>query len=141
HDLDVRGPNLAPRTGRAVASIEKSTLAGFRVDPSLARVHFGNGVATIDTLALNANGLTAHASGTFALEGQHTGSLKFSAQMDSLSRLRAVVPSLADNAQLDSLYGSGELTGELTGSLEHLALSGIVRANDVRLNRESVESN
>src|SRR5437868_2959748 len=140
YDLDLRGSNLASLTGRAVAQIEKSTLAGFRVDPSLARLHFGNGVASVDTLALNANGLTAHASGTFGLEGSHSGSLKFSAVMDSLSRLRALVPSLANAAQLDSLYGSGELSGELTGSMEHLSLNGIVHANDVRLNRQSVES-
>ncbi|HEY3133002.1 MAG TPA: translocation/assembly module TamB domain-containing protein, partial [Gemmatimonadaceae bacterium] len=140
YDLDVRGSNLATLTGRAVASIEKSTLAGFRVDPSIARLRFGNGVATVDTLALNANGLTAHASGTFGLEDSHTGSLKFSAVMDSLSRLRAVVPALANDAQLDSLHGSGELTGELTGSMDHLSINGILRANDVQLGRESVES-
>src|SRR5206468_7011299 len=125
-------------TGRAVASIEKSTLAGYAVEPSVARLRFGNGVATIDTLAINANGLTARASGTLALEGNRSGSLKFSAVMDSLSRLRAVVPSLANTAQLDSLHGSGELTGQLTGSMEHLSLNGILRADDVRLDRQSV---
>jgi len=140
YDLDLRGANLSTLVGRAVASIEKSTLAGFRVDPSVARLHFGNGVATVDTLALNANGLTAHASGTFALEGTHTSSLKFSAQMDSLSRLRAVVPSLANTAALDSLRGSGELTGELTGSMEHLGLNGFLRANHLRFGLRSVES-
>lgn len=140
YDLDVRGSNLATLTGRAAASIEKSTLAGFRVDPSMARLRFGNGVATVDTLALNANGLRAHASGTFGLEDSHTGSLKFSAFMDSLSRLRAVVPALANAAQVDSLRGSGELTGELSGSLDRLSLKGILRASDVRLGGQSVES-
>jgi autotransporter translocation and assembly factor TamB len=140
YDLDLRGTDLPTLTGRAVASIEKSTLAGFRVDPSVARVHFTNGMATVDTLALNANGLTAHASGTFALEGSHSGSLKFSAVMDSLSRLRAVVPSLAGTAALDSLRGSGELTGTLTGTMEHLGLNGFVRANDIRFGTRSVES-
>src|SRR6266550_548722 len=140
YDLDLRGSNLATLTGRAVASIEKSTLVGFRVDPSIARLHFGSGVATVDTLALNAAGLKAAASGTFGLTGAHTGSLKFSAAMESLSRLRALVPSLADVAQLDTLRGSGELTGELTGSAEHLSLNGFIRANDVRLGTRSVES-
>ncbi|HMI55579.1 MAG TPA: hypothetical protein VK494_05285, partial [Gemmatimonadaceae bacterium] len=102
YDLDLRGENLATLVGSAVASIEKSTLAGFRVDPSVARLHFGGGVATVDTLALNATGLRARASGTFALTGAQTGSLKFSAVMDSLSRLRAVVPSLENTSQLDS---------------------------------------
>jgi hypothetical protein len=140
YDLDLRGEDLATLTGRAVASIEKSTLAGFRVDPSVARLHFANGVATVDTLALNGAGLKAQASGTFGLTGGHTGSLKFSAVMDSLSRLRALVPSLATASQLDSLRGSGELTGELTGSVEHLALNGVVHANGVHFGARSVQS-
>ena len=140
YDLDLRGSDLSSLTGRAVATIEKSTLAGFRVDPSAVRVHFGNGVATIDTLALNATGLSANAAGTVALQVGHTGSLKFSAVMDSLSRLRAVVPSLANAASLDSLGGSAELTGEVTGSMEHLNLNGILRANDIRFGARGVES-
>src|SRR3954451_14909228 len=60
--------------------------------------------------------------------------------MDSLSRLRALVPSLAGVAQIDSLHGSAQLTGELTGSAEHLALNGIVHGNDIRLGASSVES-
>jgi translocation and assembly module TamB len=140
YDLDLRGESLPTLVGSAVASIEKSTVAGFRVDPSVARVRFANGVATVDTLALNATGLTAHASGTFGMSGTHAGTLKFSAVMDSLSRLRALVPSLEANAAVDSLHGSAELTGELSGSIDHLALNGIVRANDVTLGVRRVES-
>ncbi len=140
YDLDLRGESLATLAGSAVAAIERSTLAGFRVDPSVARVRFAKGLATVDTVALNAAGLRAHASGTFGLSGGHSGSLKFTAVMDSLSRLRALVPSLANNAQLDSLRGSAELSGELTGSAEHLALNGLVHANDIRLGTRRVES-
>ena len=140
YDLDLRGESLQTLAGSAIASLEQSTVAGFRVDPSAAQLHFANGVATVDTLALNATGLKAHASGTFGLGGAHTGVLKFSAVMDSLSRLRALMPSLADNSALDSLRGSAELTGELSGSIETLALNGIVRASDVRLGSRSVES-
>ena len=140
YDLDLRGENLATLAGTALASIDRSTLAGFRVDPSIARLRFAKGVATVDTVALNAAGLRAHASGTFGLTGAHTGSLKFTAVMDSLSRLRALVPGLASSAQLDSLRGSAELSGELTGSMEHLALNGLIHAKDIRLGRRSVES-
>src|SRR3954470_4662325 len=140
YDLDIKGADLPSLAGRAVATIESSTLAGFHVDPSVARVHFANGVATVDTLALNASGLRAMAAGTFGLGGTHSGSLKFQAVMDSLSRLRALVPSLAGVAQIDSLHGSAELTGELSGSAEHLALNGIVHGNDIRLGARSVES-
>ncbi|MEA2761212.1 MAG: translocation and assembly module TamB [Gemmatimonadaceae bacterium] len=140
YDLDLRGESLPTLKGSAVASIERSTIAGFRVDPSVARVHLANGVATVDTLALNATGLRANASGTFGLTGTHTGTLKFSAVMDSLSRVRALVPSLATNAAVDSLLGSAELTGELSGSIDHLALNGIVRANDVMFGTRGVEN-
>src|SRR3954462_4924364 len=140
YDLDIKGADLPSLAGRAVATIEQSTLAGFHVDPSVARLHFANGVATVDTLALNASGVRASASGTFGLSGTHIGTLKFEAVMDSLSRLRALVPSLAGVAQIDSLHGSAELTGELTGTAEHLALNGIVHGNDIRLGARSVES-
>ncbi len=140
YDLDLHGADLATLSGSTVASIEKSTLAGFNVDPSVVRLHFANGVATVDTLALNASGLKASAAGTIGLTAGHTGALKFSATMDSLSRLRALVPALVNTAQLDSLRGAGALTGELTGSSEHLSLNGIVRANDVRFGTRSVES-
>jgi autotransporter translocation and assembly factor TamB len=140
YDLDVRGESLPTLVGSAVASIERSTVAGFRVDPSIARLRFANGVATVDTLALNATGLRALASGTFGLTGTHTGTLKFSAVMDSLSRLRALVPSLQTSALVDSLHGSAQLTGEISGSMEHLGLNGIFRASNVELGTRSVES-
>ncbi|MEP6549895.1 MAG: hypothetical protein ABJB95_01860, partial [Gemmatimonadales bacterium] len=140
YDLDLRGQDIATLAGSAVATIEKSTLAGLQVDPSVARLRFADGVATVDTLALNAAGLKARASGTVGMSGTHAGSLKFSATLDSLSRLRALAPSLASTSELDSLRGSGELTGELTGGIEHLSLNGFVRANDVRLGMRRVES-
>ncbi|HEY0527343.1 MAG TPA: translocation/assembly module TamB domain-containing protein [Gemmatimonadaceae bacterium] len=140
YDLDLRGESLATLTGSAVAAIEKSTVAGFQVDPSAARLRFANGLATVDTLALSAGGASAHASGTFALTGAHEGALRFSASMDALSRLRSLVPSLASNPQLDSLRGSAELTGELRGSPEHLSLSGTIHGNDISLGRRSVEN-
>lgn len=140
YDLDIRGADARSLTGTAVAAIEKSTLGGFRVDPSIARLRLADGVATVDTLALNALGLEARASGTFALTAARKGALKFEARMDSLSQVRGLIPSLANSPQLDSLRGSGELTGELTGDREQLALNGFLRATDVRLGSRSVES-
>ena len=140
YDLDVRGESLPTLVGSAVASIERSTVAGFRVDPSIARLRFAKGVVAVDTLALNATGLRAVASGTVGLTGTHTGTLKFSAVMDSLSRLRALLPSLQTSALADSLHGSAQLTGEISGSMEHLGLNGIFRASNVELGTRSVES-
>ena len=140
YELNLRGESLATLVGSAAAVIDKSTLAGFRVDPSLVRLRFASGLATVDTLAINAAGARAYASGTFGLTGTHNGALKFSASMDSLSRLRGLIPSLASNSKLDTLRGSATLTGELTGTAEHLSLTGALRADDVAFGTRSVES-
>ncbi len=140
YDLDLRGASLATLAGTAVAVLDKSTVAGFRVEPSVARLRFANGIATVDTLSLNAAGAKAHASGTFGLTGARAGSLRFTAVMDSLARLRALFPTLATSPRIDSLRGRAELSGEVTGSLERLSLNGTMRASDIRLGRRSVES-
>ena len=139
YDLDLRGSSLATLVGSAVASIERSTIAGFAVEPSTARLRFANGIATVDTLSLRATGASAQASGTFALAGSHTGSLRFRAVMESLSRARSLFPSLK-SPMLDSLRGRGELSGEIAGTLEHLSLNAVAQIGDVRLGPRSMRS-
>ena len=140
YDLDLRGSSLATLTGSAVAAIDKSTVAGMTLEPSAARLRFARGIATIDTLSLNAAGAEAQASGTFGLTGNNTGSLKFRAVMDSLSRARALFPFLANSLALDSLRGRAELSGELSGSLDKLALNAVTRVSDVRFGKRSVKA-
>ena len=140
YDVDLRGSSLATLVGSAVATTEKSVIGGFAVEPSSARLRFANGVATVDTLSLNAAGAEAQASGTFGLTGTHTGSLRFRAVMDSLSRVRALFPSLVKSTALDSLRGRGELSGEVTGSLDHLSLNAVARLANVRFGTRSVRT-
>src|SRR5688572_15114622 len=139
YDLDLKGSSLGTLVGSAVASVERSTIAGFAVEPSTARLRFANGIATVDTLFLRATGAEAQASGTFALTGSHTGSLRFRAVMESLSRARTLFPSL-ESKMLDSLRGRGELSGELTGTLDHLSLNAVAHVADIRLGTRSVRS-
>jgi len=140
YELDLRGSSLATLVGSAVAAIDKSTIAGLALDPSAARLRFANGVVTVDTLSLNAAGAEAQASGTFGLTGTRSGALKFRAAMDSLSRARALFPFLAKATALDSLRGRGELSGEVTGSVDNLALNAIARVSDVSLGKRSVKT-
>ena len=140
YDLDLKGSSLATLVGSAVAAIDRSTIGGFAVEPSTARFRFANGIATVDTLSLRAVGGEAQASGTFALTGKHTGSLRFRAVMESLSRARSLFPDLAKSTMLDSLRGRGELEGELSGTLDHLSLNAVARVADIRLGTRSVRS-
>jgi translocation and assembly module TamB len=140
YDLDLRGASLATLAGSAVAAIGNSTIAGFAVEPSTARLRFANGIATVDTVALNGAGLEAQASGTFGLAGSHSGTLRFRAVMDSLSRVRALFPMLVKSPAFDSLRGRAELSGEVTGSPEHLSLNAIAHVNDVRFGTRSVST-
>ena len=140
YDLDLRGASLATLVGSAVAAIDNSTIAGLAIEPSSTRLRFANGVATVDTLSLNAAGAEAQASGTFGLTGSRSGALRFRAAMDSLSRARALFPFLAKSTALDSLRGRGELSGEVTGSLDNLSLNAIALVSDVHLGKRSVKA-
>ncbi len=140
YDLELRGASLATLVGNAVAAIDNSTIGGFAIQPSAARLRFANGIATVDTLSLNGAGVEAHASGTFGLTGTHSGALRFRAVMDSLSRVRALFPTLVKSPAFDSLRGRAELSGEVTGSPEHLSLNATARVNDVRLGTRSVKT-
>jgi autotransporter translocation and assembly factor TamB len=140
YDIDLRGSSLPTLVGSAVATIERSVIGGFAVDPSTARLRFANGIATVDTLSLNAAGSEAQASGTFALGGARTGSLRFRAVMDSLSKARALFPALAKSAGLDSLRGRAELSGEVSGTLERLSLNAVARLADVRYGQRTART-
>ncbi len=140
YDLDLRGSSLETLVGSAVAGMDKSAVGGFAVEPSVARLRFANGIATVDTLSLNAAGAEAQASGTFGLTGTNSGSLRFRAVMDSLSRARVLFPSLAGSTAIDSLRGRAELSGEVTGSLDRLSLNAVAHVTDVRFGKRSVKS-
>lgn len=140
YDLDLRGSSLPTLAGSAVASIERSMVGGFHLDPSVARLRFADGVATVDTLSLNAAGAEARASGTIGLTGSHVGVLRFTAVMDSLARLKDLFPSLATSSIVDSLRGRGELSGEVRGSPEHLSLTGLVHATDLSVGNRTAQS-
>jgi translocation and assembly module TamB len=140
YDIDLRGSSLPTLVGSAVATIERSVIGGFAVDPSAARLRFANGIATVDTLSLNAAGSEAQASGTFALGGARTGSLRFRAVMDSLAKARALFPALAKSTGLDSLRGRAELSGEVSGTLDRLSLNAVARLADVRYGQRTART-
>jgi translocation and assembly module TamB len=140
YDLELRGSSLATLVGSAVAAIDNSTIGGFAIEPSAARLRFAKEIATVDTLSLNGTGVEAQASGTFGLTGTHSGVLRFRAVMDSLSRARALFPTLVKSPVFDSLRGRAELSGEVTGSPDRLSLNAVARVNDIILGKRSVKS-
>ena len=89
--IAARGSGFKPATATAELSAD---LTGSRYDTLLVdrlrtRVAVANGVARVDTLAVLARGARAEASGSLGLVAGRSGTLRFSAAVDSLGALRS----------------------------------------------------
>jgi len=130
--LDLRGESLASLVGSATAVVARSEVGGVRIEPSLARLRFQNGVAFVDTLALNAAGAEVRALGTVALTGGREGTLRFNAAVDSVGRIRSLLPAGTTVSLFDSIGGRAAIRGQVTGTLDNLAVSGVIEAAGLR---------
>ena len=88
------GRGFDPATMRAelFANVSTSTLDTVALDSARARVRIADGMAMIDTLMFRAPGTTIDAVGTFGLAETATGSLRYSAAVDSLHKLARYLP-------------------------------------------------
>ncbi len=88
------GRGFEPATMRAelFATVSTSTLDTVAVDSARARIRIAEGMATIDTLMFRAPGTYLNAVGTFGLSETATGSLRYSAEIDSLHKLARYLP-------------------------------------------------
>jgi hypothetical protein len=88
--LVARGAGTKPETANATlaADLVKSRYDTFGVDHVKARLTLAAGLAAIDTLDVAASGTRVEASGTFGIIRERTGTLRFSANVDSLGALR-----------------------------------------------------
>ncbi|MEO6527084.1 MAG: hypothetical protein ABIP93_10700 [Gemmatimonadaceae bacterium] len=85
-----RGSGFKPATANAVVSADlvKSRYDTFVVDRLSTRLSVSDGLLRVDTLAMLARGARASAAGSLGLTSARTGTLRFSATVDSLGALR-----------------------------------------------------
>ncbi len=92
--MQVRGRGIDPATmrGEYAADVVASRVDTVALDSLRLRLRIGGGLATLDTLTLNAPGVAADATGTFGLSRAATGDLRYAIRVDSLAQLARYVP-------------------------------------------------
>lgn len=133
--VDVSGDSLADLVGTASLALAPSTVSGASLLGSTARLRFGDGLVTIDTLVANAAGVTARAHGTVATAVNRNGALSYELQLGSVRDLEKL---LGKQVSTDR-SGHVTLTGTLTGAPGALATEGKGVAADVALGPARVQ--
>lgn len=137
-DGDLRGQadSLAQFAGRVAVNVGRSTVDGVRIDTARAILRFADGEVRVDSLhGQSAVGLL-EGEGALGLAAGHQDSLGFSLALDSLGGLRRY----ADAGSVDSLTGTGRVTGWLVGRLDSLTAVGRADAADLRWGRHRVHT-
>jgi hypothetical protein len=141
--LDVTGDSLPNFTGSASASLLDSKVGNTALLPSSARVRFGDGLVTVDTMMLATGGTVAHAHGTIASAANRTGSLNFQVDLASLNDVRRLLgdaSSAAANAHSSVSSGPVTVRGTLSGAPSALQAQGTASARDVAAGPAHVRS-
>jgi hypothetical protein len=129
--LDIAGDSLADLTGTASASLLESRLGTTEIRPSVARVHFGNGLVTVDTLMVATGDATAHARGTVAATNSQSGALNIDVGFTSLGALEHLIGSVPTDSAPRMTSGPVLIKGTLSGSPDALQAQGTASAHDV----------
>ncbi|WP_310569562.1 translocation/assembly module TamB domain-containing protein [Gemmatimonas sp.] len=93
-EMQARGRGVDPATMRGEFAVDAvaSRVDTVALDSLRLRLRISSGLATLDTLTLNAPGVAADATGTFGLSRTSTGDLRYAARVDSLARLSRYFP-------------------------------------------------
>ncbi len=89
---DGRGTDPATMRATIVADLQSSTYDTISVTSAKVRLAAADGMAQVDTLAIEIAEGVATASGTFGLARGRSGELRYHVDIDSLSRLSALLP-------------------------------------------------
>ncbi len=86
-----RGSDPATMQAQLVADVAASTIDTVSIDRANVRVALANGIARIDTMAVDLPQGIVEAKGTIGLDAAHSGTLSYHVAIDSLSRFAGLV--------------------------------------------------
>lgn len=86
-----RGFDLATMEAQLAARVASSTIDTVALDSANVRVAITNGLARVDTLALDLPQGIVEAKGSIGLTAEHSGTLSYHVAIDSLSRFAALI--------------------------------------------------
>ncbi|MEP7347310.1 MAG: hypothetical protein ABI877_18715, partial [Gemmatimonadaceae bacterium] len=149
----LRGDSLATLDGTLAIDLDRSFIDSVRVYGGTARLRFGGGRMTIDSLLLETVAASLTARGKLGVSPEVNDSMSFVIWADSLGGLRRYyLRSFAgDSAALqmaasDSLIGRVTINGVLHGSVDSLGMratllaeGGVVGLTSARMSRATAE--
>jgi autotransporter translocation and assembly factor TamB len=94
------GTDPATMNASVAADVATSRWDSIGVDSATLRVHVANGLAQISNLMVSGAFTTVAASGSFGLTRQRSGTLAYSAQVDSLASLNRWIPGLRNDTTI-----------------------------------------
>jgi translocation and assembly module TamB len=138
YEVDLAGDSLATLAGSASIVLDRSIFDGLRVYSSNARLRFGGGRLTVDTLRAETVAANVVAGGAIGLPGGPRDSLAFRVYVDSLGGLRRYIasrdPERAGNVlAADSLAGSLDVVGVARGTLSSVDVAGTLSGRELRM--------
>lgn len=134
--VDASGDTLPHLTGSASVALAESQVGAATLRPSIARVHFGDGMLTIDTLVASTSTITAEAHGTLGLASGRSGSLGYRLALRSV----ADAARLIDHPLQTPVRGAVQLAGTLTGSVDAQRIDGSAGATDLTVGSTGIAS-
>lgn len=129
--VDLTGDSLPNLSGSASASLLESRVAGTTFQPSIARVHFDNGLVTVDTMKIVTGATTAQASGTIATVANRNGSLNYQVSLASLGEVEHLLGTVGRDSATQASSGQVTIRGTLSGAPNALQAQGTAAARDV----------
>lgn len=129
--VDLRGSSAETLAGNLGIDLAPSSVGELKLQPSSARLGFGDGLLKVDTLALRAAGATAYASGTVAMSGSKHGDLHMSVVADSIGAVQRLLPGTISSLLPDSSHGSVSFSGDLVSVGNRFDLSGKISGREV----------
>jgi translocation and assembly module TamB len=125
---DIGYEELADLLGNVDVTLDRSTLAGIRIFAGTARLTFGDGIARVDTLALETSAVDIAGRGALGLAEDRSDTLVLRARMDSLGGLRALLKRPVG----DSITGAALLDARLHGWVRDFAVDATATATGLR---------
>ncbi|HEV2643816.1 MAG TPA: translocation/assembly module TamB domain-containing protein, partial [Candidatus Elarobacter sp.] len=127
YTIDVTGDSLPDFVGSAVAQLQESRIGSATLEPSIARVHFGDGLVTIDTLIAHTAGARAEASGVIATAAGKATDVTYHVDLSSVRELDRLLGRTGESG----ITGPVSVSGTLTGPLSALQTTGTLVAHDL----------
>jgi translocation and assembly module TamB len=147
YETDVAGETAAQLQGSVQLDLDATTIDSVRVYGTKARIELADGrMRLVDSVRLQTVAGTLVARGGFGLPKGRADSLDLTVTVDSLGGLRRYLGTrdttvlAATAAVTDSLSGSAEFRGRLSGTMDSFSLTGTATGTDLYLNKDRSQS-